>query len=70
MSDESYLMTVKEVAAALRMSPMTIYRFIHAGQLGAIRVGNAFRVPEAEYKAYVERNTIPAVIVAIDPAED
>lgn len=68
MSDESFLMTVAEVAAALRTSKMTIYRTIRAGKLGAIRIGNAFRVPEAEYKAYVDRSTIPATVSA--PVKD
>ena len=39
-------MTVSEVAAVMRVSKMTVYRLIHAGELPAIRVGKSFRVPQ------------------------
>lgn len=58
MSDPMYL-TVKEVAVKLRVRPMTVYRLIHAHRLGAIQIGKSFRVPEAEYLAYVQRCTLP-----------
>lgn len=38
--------TVTEVAQVMRVSKMTVYRMIHAGQLPAIRVGKSFRVPQ------------------------
>ena len=38
-------LTVTEVAEAMRVSKMTVYRLIHAGELPAIRVGKSFRVP-------------------------
>lgn len=41
------LMTVAEVAAMLRVSKMTIYRMVDGGQLPAMRIGRAFRVPRA-----------------------
>ncbi len=40
-------MTVSEVADVMRVSKMTVYRLIHAGDLPAIRVGKSFRVPQA-----------------------
>lgn len=40
-------MTVTEVADVMRVSKMTVYRLIHAGELPAIRVGKSFRVPQA-----------------------
>lgn len=39
-------MTVNEVAEVMRVSKMTVYRLIHAGELPAIRVGKSFRVPQ------------------------
>ena len=39
-------MTVSEVADVMRVSQMTVYRLIHAGELPAIRVGKSFRVPQ------------------------
>lgn len=40
-------LTVAEVAQMARVSRMTVYRMVHAGELPAIRVGKSFRVPEA-----------------------
>ena len=38
-------LTVAEVAAMMRVSKMTVYRLVHAGELPAARVGRSFRVP-------------------------
>lgn len=40
-------LTVSEVADVMRVSKMTVYRLIHAGELPAIRVGKSFRVPQS-----------------------
>lgn len=40
-------LTVAEVADMARVSKMTVYRMVHAGDLPAIRVGRSFRVPQA-----------------------
>lgn len=37
-------MTVQEVAEALRISKMTVYRLVHNGTLPAIQIGRSFRV--------------------------
>ena len=47
----SDLLTVAEVAGMWRVSKMTVYRMVHAGQLGAIRVGRSFRIPRAAFQA-------------------
>ncbi len=44
---------VAEVAAALRVSGMSVYRLIHSGDLEAIRFGRNFRVPEHAVDAYL-----------------
>lgn len=48
MSDlsEVRFLTVSEVAAVMRVSKMTVYRLVHAGELASVRVGRSFRVPE------------------------
>ncbi len=46
LSDVRFL-TVAEVAALMRVSKMTVYRLVHAGDLPAIRFGRSFRVPES-----------------------
>lgn len=42
----SRFLTVAEVADVMRVSTMTVYRLIKAGQLGAVRVGKSYRIPE------------------------
>ena len=46
-------LTVAEVAAAMRVSKMTVYRLVHGGDLTAVRVGRSFRVPEHAVHAYL-----------------
>ena len=47
------LLTPHEMAARLRVSPMTVYRLIHAGEIRAKRVGRAFRIPESAANEYL-----------------
>jgi excisionase family DNA binding protein len=48
-------MRVREVAEALAVSTMTVYRLIREGELRALRIGQGWRVPEADLKAYLAR---------------
>ena len=50
---EIRLLTVAEVAALMRVSKMTVYRLLHAGDLPAVRVGRSFRVPERAVHVYL-----------------
>lgn len=50
---EVRFLTVAEVAALMRVSKMTVYRLVHAGELAAVRVGRSFRVPENAVHAYL-----------------
>lgn len=49
--------TVKEMAHALRVSPMTIYRLIKSGELESIRVGRTFRVHEKSFEKYLAEHS-------------
>ncbi len=46
-------LTVAEVAALMRVSKMSVYRLIHAGELEAVRFGRSFRVPESAVTTYL-----------------
>lgn len=48
---EHELLTVKEVAAYLRVSGMTVIRMIKAGRLEAVRPGRAWRIKAASLYA-------------------
>ena len=55
---EVQFLTVAEVASIMRVSKMTVYRMVHAGELPAIRVGRSFRVPEDEVHKYLRSSFI------------
>lgn len=44
---EVRFLTVAEVAEMMRVSNMTVYRLVHAGELPAVRFGRSFRIPES-----------------------
>ena len=46
-------LTVQEVADLMRVSSMTVYRLIKAGDLPAVRVGRSFRVRDVDVDAYL-----------------
>jgi excisionase family DNA binding protein len=56
---EMRFLTVAEVAALMRVSKMTVYRLVHAGELTAVRVGRSFRVPEQAVHDYL-REAVPS----------
>ncbi|QIK82573.1 helix-turn-helix domain-containing protein [Sanguibacter sp. HDW7] len=51
-------LTVAEVADAMRVSRMTVYRLVHAGEMPAIRVGKSFRVPASALEQYLAQATL------------
>jgi excisionase family DNA binding protein len=52
------LLTVGEVAATMRVSNMTVYRLIKAGQLPAIRVGKNYRIRESDVNRYLSERSV------------
>lgn len=46
-------LTVAEVAAAFRVSNISVYRLIEASELEAVRVGRSYRIPESAVRAYL-----------------
>ncbi len=59
ISDVKFL-TVAEVATAMRVSKMTVYRLVHSGELPAVRVGRSFRVPEDAVSDYLRKSYFQA----------
>lgn len=53
VTEETKMVKVAEVAHALRVSPMTVYRLIQSGELEAVRVGRSFRIHEHSFVAYL-----------------
>jgi excisionase family DNA binding protein len=54
-----WYLPVGAVAEILRVSSMTIYRLIAAGDLQAVRVGRQYRVQESVLAAYLETRNAP-----------
>lgn len=50
---KSKFLTVAEVAQVLRISNMTVYRLIGAGELPAVRVGKSYRLREEDLDRYL-----------------
>ena len=49
----SRYVTVAEVADLLRVSNMTVYRLVQAGQLPAVRVGRSYRLREEDVDRFI-----------------
>ena len=52
-SARARFLTVAEVAGLLRVSTMTVYRLIKAGELASVRVGKSYRVREDDVDRYL-----------------
>ena len=53
------LLTVAEVAGLLRVSNMTVYRLINAGDLSSLRVGKNYRIRESDLESFLRTGTRP-----------
>ena len=52
------LLTVSEVANAMRVSNMTVYRLIKNGELPAVRVGKNYRLRETDLERFLEERSV------------
>lgn len=52
--EKARFLTVQEVAQLMRVSSMTVYRLIRAGDLAAVRVGRSFRVRDVDVDGYLQ----------------
>jgi excisionase family DNA binding protein len=58
------MMTVPEVAAALKISLWKTYRLIEARELGYNRIGGSIRVSQAQFADYLKRTERPPRVPA------
>ncbi|GAA5011843.1 helix-turn-helix domain-containing protein [Kitasatospora paranensis] len=64
-SDEP--LRVKQVAAALGISPETAYRVVRAGRIPSYRVGvgsGTIRIPREGFRAYLREHGIPIGLIS------
>jgi len=50
------MLTVKEVAARLKVSRFTVYRWIKKGRLKAIRIDSMLRIEEAAFNELIGKH--------------
>jgi excisionase family DNA binding protein len=58
LGDGTSLLTVAEVASAMRVSTMTVYRLIKSGELPAVRVGRSYRVRGSAVEQYLSSRSV------------
>ncbi|PYI67946.1 AlpA family transcriptional regulator [Arthrobacter livingstonensis] len=51
-------LTVQEVAELMRVSKMTVYRMVHAGELPAVRFGRSYRVPQNAVETILKTSVV------------
>ena len=61
-------LTVQETADALRISIRTVYRWLAAGRLPAVRVGNVTRIRRVDLDAFVHAHLSEAPQPTVDRA--
>lgn len=59
------VLTVQEVAEFLKLSVLTIYKYIKEGQIDAIDLGGHYRIEEMSLKRFIENH-----IMRIEEGED
>jgi excisionase family DNA binding protein len=52
--------TVAEVASFLRLSILTVYKYIQEGKLEAIELGGHYRISEEALKKFIETRKVEA----------
>lgn len=53
---ENNLLTVKEVSSFLKLSVITVYKYIKEQKLGAIEFGGHYRIEKSELMNFVKRH--------------
>lgn len=55
MKDKKEFYLVEELAEKLRVSNMTIYRYIKAGKVRAYKIGKEFRIDKEEFNRFLDK---------------
>ncbi|MBU2539578.1 helix-turn-helix domain-containing protein [Patescibacteria group bacterium] len=55
MTQEKEFYLVEELAEKLRISNMTIYRYIKAKKVKAYKIGKAFRIDQKEFNNFLNK---------------
>ena len=58
MYNDEELLTVQEVARYLRLNPLTIYDYIRAGKLKAVKFGRSYRVVYRDLIEFIDNHKV------------
>ena len=58
MNQTDTLLNVKEAAVYLKLNPLTLYEYIRAGKLKAVKFGRYYRILEEDLKIFVNSHRI------------
>lgn len=50
------LLTLKEVAKLLRLSPQTLYKMLEQGEIPAVKIGSQWRFDREQLKSWLENH--------------
>lgn len=51
------LMTLKEVAKLLRLSPQTLYKMLEQGEIPAVKIGSQWRFDREQLKSWLSNHS-------------
>lgn len=54
------LLTISETAAALKISPWTVRRWIYGKEIGSVKIGRSVRIPLTEIARKIKAGTTEA----------
>lgn len=54
MKEQYY--TLKEITELLKISYITVYRWVQAGKIPAYKVGKQYRINKVDYEAFIKSN--------------
>ena len=57
MNGQNFL-TVQEVSELLRLSVLTLYKYIKGGQLEAVEFGGHYRISQSSLESFIERHKV------------
>lgn len=57
-NNQSDFLTVQEVSDALRLSVLTIYKYIKAGDLTAVEFGGHYRISKTSLSSFIENHKV------------
>lgn len=55
-NNETNFLTVQEVSELLRLSVLTIYKYIKAGKLTALEFGGHYRISKASLNSFIDNH--------------